>query len=352
MKETKLGRILLRIKYIITYQFLMNSAHGIQINKAIDKFHAGGATNRERKKLILKILEIESIYKLSAEEYFLYHIDKCDKNEIKSFVSDNEKNIYCFRLNPKKNKIIFDDKVLTYKYFEKYYKRKVVKINIDDSCEKLDVFDGIDKIIVKPINGGRGAGIKIFSLSKDNKNDILMYIQTECTDGAIVEEFICQTEKMASLHPESVNTVRMPTIRYDDYVDVIHPFLRMGQGNSQIDNASAGGIMGFINVKDGKVFVACDEAGHYFDKHPTTGVELKGFEIPRWNEAIKLVTELAEIIPDNRYISWDLALTDDGWVIVEGNAHGQFLWQIPYGEGFREELDQILDRLGLSDSTR
>jgi hypothetical protein len=42
MKETKLGRILLRIKYIITYQFLMNSAHGIQINKAIDKFHAGG----------------------------------------------------------------------------------------------------------------------------------------------------------------------------------------------------------------------------------------------------------------------------------------------------------------------
>jgi hypothetical protein len=38
-------------------------------------------------------------------------------------------------------------------------------------------------------------------------------------------------------------------------------------------------------------------------------------------------------MPHHRYIGWDFALTDDGWVLIEGNW-GQF-------------LSQYVDKIGL-----
>ena len=72
-----------------------------------------------------------------------------------------------------------------------------------------------------------------------------------------------------------------------------------------------------------------------------------GQTIPRWQEAKDLVAELAKIVPDNHYTGWDLALTDMGWVLVEANRRGQFIWQIPTQVGFRKEINRILKQLNV-----
>ena len=51
----------------------------------------------------------------------------------------------------------------------------------------------------------------------------------------------------------------------------------------------------------------------------------------------------------NKYAGWDLALTEKGWVMVEGNARGQFVWQIPMQKGFMKEANQILKRLKMKE---
>ena len=47
-----------------------------------------------------------------------------------------------------------------------------------------------------------------------------------------------------------------------------------------------------------------------------------------------------------RYIGWDLALTENGWVMVEGNRTAQFGWQITTQTGFREEVNGYLKEMG------
>ena len=161
-------------------------------------------------------------------------------------------------------------------------------------------------------------------------------------NGYIMEEVIKQNPEMARFHPESVNTVRIPTIRTGDRVRVVIPFMRTGRGSSIVDNAGAGGIICALDVEEGSIIAAADEHGNRYDKHPDTGEMLIGFKVPRWDEAKQMAVELAAVVPDNRYAGWDLALTENGWVLVEANARGQFVTQIATKKGFRKELESIL----------
>ena len=73
---------------------------------------------------------------------------------------------------------------------------------------------------------------------------------------------------------------------------------------------------------------------------------LVGYKIPFWSEAKALVRELAQVVPENRYTGWDLALTDGGWVLVEANRRAQFGFQMSLQKGFRKEIDGYLAKLG------
>ena len=164
--------------------------------------------------------------------------------------------------------------------------------------------------------------------------------------GFIVEELIIQDEKMAAFHPSSVNTLRLSTVRFDNRVEIIHPFMRIGRGGKVVDNGGAGGLLSNIDPDTGKIFVCMDENAISFEKHPDSGIDIIGFEIPRWKEAVALAKELATVVKGQRWAGWDLALTDKGWVMVEGNAMSQFVgWQIPTQKGFMPDAQKILKEL-------
>ena len=162
----------------------------------------------------------------------------------------------------------------------------------------------------------------------------------------MIEELIIQSESMAILNPATVNTVRVPTIKIKDRVVIFHPFVRCGRGNSIVDNASSGGILAEVDAETGIVITkGVNELGESFVMHPTSKVVIPGFRIPCWDQAVKLVEELAHVVQTNNYVGWDLAFTDDGWVMVEGNPRGQLLSQIASKKGIKKELEYYIDKM-------
>ena len=47
----------------------------------------------------------------------------------------------------------------------------------------------------------------------------------------------------------------------------------------------------------------------------------------------------------NRYKGWDLALTDEGWVMVEDIFGPSIIWQYASGKGIGLELEEMKCRL-------
>ena len=56
------------------------------------------------------------------------------------------------------------------------------------------------------------------------------------------------------------------------------------------------------------------------ERHPDSGLPVRGFVLPFWEEARDLVLRAARAFLPLRTLGWDVALTDGGPVIVEANA--------------------------------
>ena len=70
-----------------------------------------------------------------------------------------------------------------------------------------------------------------------------------------------------------------------------------------------------------------------FDAHPTTGVVFDGFQIPCFQEAKELVLKAALESDKILVVGWDVAISENGPVVIEGNRRPGF------------DLVQVLDDL-------
>lgn len=201
------------------------------------------------------------------------------------------------------------------------------------------------KIFVKPVDGQGGYGIYIFHrdgkgnyVTKDNielNNKFLNKISEK--RDYIVQKGLEQDERISEIYPNSINTFRITTENKKGKVRVVCSVLRIGKGNSELDNCSQDGISLKVDVQSGKSGdYATTETGEKFYKHPDTDFIFKGYLIPDWDKIKNFVIISAEKLPQFTYLGWDIALTKEGPLAIETNlGFGLDLYQVSLG-GLRE----------------
>lgn len=281
-------------------------------------------------------------YGWGFDEYFMYNYNHLSRAGRKEFATELQKDYFCDTIYHGHELDMFTDKWVAYKHFAPYYKRDACMMQSweRDHEEAERFIEKHNAVVIKPKDGSLGYGIHIFhDLTKEELKELSQKYEM----GFVMEELIRQGSEMAVLHPQSVNTVRITTLRVGDKINIIHPFFKVGRAGNIVDNAAQGGIFGVIDIDTGVVTSACDKHGNRYIKHPETGVQLIGFVIPKWEEALELSRELSKVVPEAIYVGWDLAYTEDGWVVVEGNSRAQFVcYQIAEQKGFRKELESML----------
>lgn len=320
----------------------------LERNNCFQRYSNKNIQNLSEKKIKREMLV--SLYKYGSdfEEYFLYDFLNIDKQNRKNYITSNNRYYLYTVLNDFKLEHIFYNKNETFNAFKEYFKRDQFFIYQDASLKDFLIFtSNKNKVIFKPKNLSSGRGVEIIDLG--NHNPEMLFNNLKLKGEGVLEDLIIQDDLMASFHPESVNTLRIPTIicrkNSVDNITIFHPIMRVGKNKMIVDNGGAGGILLAIDSINGSIISdGYDEDGVVYESHPDTNIKFKGFQVPKWGEAIKLVKELARKFPDARYVGWDLALNNrKEWVLVEVNMSGEFkVLQIPLKMGLYNELKKYL----------
>ena len=241
---------------------------------------------------------------------------------------------------------------LTYQKFRDFYGRDVLRIKkgaqpTPAALEALrDFTQAHPDYIVKPVYAAFGKGVHTESIADYPYPEAAHAAYS--AHGALLEEIIEQGEELARIHPQSVNTLRIPTVVLaDGSVRLFHPTLRVGRGDGIIDNFSAGGISALIDPETGCICSdGADKKGRRYAAHPDTGVRFNGYRLPEWDKAVAMVTTAAHMVPGNHYCGWDLAYSTHGWCMVEANCTAQMGgMQIITQTGRKAELEALIAQM-------
>lgn len=282
-------------------------------------------------------------YGFQPDEYLCFGLETQAQADREQWISDLDRYRYIHAINDIKDARVLNNKSKTYGLLGEYYRRDAVCIRTEDDYPAFRRFvDAHGEFVKKQVSRGCGRGIELVQT-----DDIApqAYFKSLLAIGEhILEERIRQSDVMSALNASSVNTIRCITIMTRGGVVIPYTFLKVGRSGSFIDNGAAGGILAGIDVETGTITThGYDEFASEFQAHPDSGIALKGYAFPRWDEMKAMCAEMAERLPSVKCIGWDVTLTDSGWIVVEGNGMTQFIGpQIVYRRGIKREVLAVL----------
>lgn len=202
------------------------------------------------------------------------------------------------------------------------------------TTEQLSRLDN-QNLFCKLVDGECGRGIfkleirdgKLFDKGKELSS--LEAYKMLTAGRYLAQSVIGQHPQMASLHPQSINSLRIVTVRSlkDGVIHVWPSIIRIGTGTSIVDNTSQGGLCVGIDFETAhlkKWGFYKPQFGRKTDRHPDSGIIFCDFEIPYLKEAQEQAVYFHSMLPGMQSVGWDIAIGEDGPVFIEGNDN----WEI------------------------
>ncbi len=209
---------------------------------------------------------------------------------------------------------------------------------IDDLC-------GNGTMCIDEING------EIIVNDKPSTIENLQKIFCSLKGDFLVQSRLIQHPAISEIYPNSINTLRIVTVNpkhssKPEDVILLTCMLRLGAHGSYVDNWAKGGLI-----------VRVDENGHLGEygfykpgygtrvkEHPDTQTVFKDRIIPYYKEAISLAKQFHTKLKNIHSIGWDVSITKDGPVFIEGNDN----WELGFVQicegGIRAKVEKYFSK--------
>jgi hypothetical protein len=144
-------------------------------------------------------------------------------------------------------------------------------------------------------------------------------------EAYVVQPALSNHAELEKLSAGALCTVRMVTLRNETGGhEVTNASFRMSvRPEAAVDNIHAGGIAAPVDLATGRLGPASDlglgPRLQWHDAHPLTGGTIAGRILPHWPEAMALAARAHDVFAEYAVIGWDVAILDEGAVLIEGN---------------------------------
>lgn len=288
------------------------------MNKIIDII---SKNNNNKSKLYIKFDLFMNFLKrgIGYTDYFRGDYINLTKKEKDTFVTAKSFYRVIKSLNNSEYIGVFENKLLFNKYFKDYIKRDFINLKI---CSKNEFEDFLNKHLVvfakNPLGEG-GHGIsKILVSNIKNKDEF--YNELIKNKQYLLEEEIIQSQELNEINPNCVNSFRIVTLVHKGKSYILGNALRVNQDKSNVIGCT--NDLYFSFSEDGQInSKVIDDYGNVYKEHPLTGKIFSEVKIDGVKEAFDMCKKAALEIPEVRYVGWDIAFSNKGPVIVEGNEY-------------------------------
>ena len=223
-------------------------------------------------------------------------------------------------LNKRGYQMIFHDKVVFNRIFKDYIGRDFIDIREVGYKGFKKFVTGKENVFAKKHNSFGGDGVKKVNLAGEDLK--VLFNQLYNNKQYLIEDTLIQNEYLDWINPKAVNNVRLVTLLKDGEAYVVFKTLRINAGSEEV--ISCHDIYMTLDDEGNILGNVVDDECNIYKKHPVTGFKFKGAKIPHMDKALELVKSAAKLVPEMRWIGWDVAITEDGAAIIEGNNYPSF----------------------------
>lgn len=282
-------------------------------------------------------------------DYLNYQLYNKTFKEISEYVTIKHQDKFYEIVSPTKYKTFFTIKPNFLNNFKDFINRDFFENGTVDDLKKF--LSNNEEFMVKPRDGLGGKGV--YKEYRKNIKDVNEFYDYLKNNNLFIEEYVKQNKEINRLCKESINTIRIMTFAYNGKSEIVYAAMRIGNGVNNVDNFHQGGMGCKIDLDKGILIGdAYDKDLNHFKVHPKSKVKFDGFKIPYWEEAKKLVLDASKVNNNIHMVGWDVAITDDGPTLIEGNRRPGFdLIQVLSKRGRKDIMMHCLDIVNKEEGT-
>jgi hypothetical protein len=241
------------------------------------------------------------------------------------------------------------------------YQQRIKLVKDVEALKGLIRSRGAGRYLLKPISGSHGSGLVRLTYNageflNDDGEPFAFCIIFDCLSTGIsylLQHCLIPHEKIQQVMPGgSLGTARIVTIKSRQGLKIFNPCLRIPLGCSINDNFIHGtsrNLAAGIDLASGCLLnpYGADSQGLnlviQLNSHPESGFEMKDFKLPYWQDMLKTVSRASSAFGDLTTIGWDVALTENGPCLIEGNwRYDCALLQLAFDKGIKPVLPRLL----------
>ncbi len=307
-----------------------------------------------------QLLQLRWFHGMRPESYYRFQLFRTDRRHIAGeFVDEIGQilQVLCRRLPNKGDELLFLGK--------EEFRRWCQNTGIPTADNLLEVRDGQvltrqgplppADLFVKPTNWNQGRGVSRWQCVSEAGVYYYTNNSGQRLSPAELEELVCKSsldvgrpyivQRALSNHPSlrdytngALSTIRLMTVRGEGMAaQPLMAAIKMPTGDAVTDNFDSGGVAVPIELDSGICGPGLRKRGGLPPEpvrfHPDSGAQIVGLALPFWAECLALACRAHDLVKvEMPVIGWDIAIHDDGPLIVEPNKLPcQNLAQMPGG---------------------
>ncbi len=195
--------------------------------------------------------------------------------------------------------------------------------------------------IVKPVGGKGGRALERFERTPDGRfrrattDEVYSYeevsdhyaaLSAQENESYLFQSRVTNHRDLLPISGAAAATCRIVTILDEQGKPepVVAVYRMGGSMTGVVDNSHQGGVAAPVDIITGQLGLASylGQTGdlRFFSKHPSSRAQVAGRFIPLWPQVRELAVRAHEAFKPRTLIGWDICITDNGPVIIEGNS--------------------------------